>query len=69
MGDMAHHPSQVDRIDWCSAFDLDHPTVIENRRKLFDLVESEELIAAFCHFPQSFGRLVRLDGKRIFQAL
>ncbi|MCH8814882.1 MAG: MBL fold metallo-hydrolase [Chloroflexi bacterium] len=69
MGDMAHHPSQVEEIEWCTAFDLDHPTVIENRRKLFDQAEAEGLISAFCHFPQPFGKLVRLDGKRVFQGL
>ncbi|MFQ5471652.1 MAG: MBL fold metallo-hydrolase [Dehalococcoidia bacterium] len=69
MGDMAHHPSQVDQIEWCSAFDIDHPTVIENRRKLFDQAEADGLISAFCHFPQPFGKLVRLDGKRVFQTL
>lgn len=69
MGDLAHHPAQVDRTEWCTGFDMDHPTVIESRRKLFDLAESEGLISAFCHFPRPFGKLVRLDGKRIFQAL
>jgi glyoxylase-like metal-dependent hydrolase (beta-lactamase superfamily II) len=69
MGDMAHHPAQVDQIEWCTAFDLDQATVIENRRKLFDRAEADGLISAFCHFPQPFGKLVRLDGKRVFQAL
>ena len=69
MGDMAHHPAQVDHIDWCSGFDADHPRTTESRRKLFDQVESEGLVAAFCHFPEPFGKLVKLEGKRVFQAL
>lgn len=69
MGDMAHHPAQVDQIEWCSGFDSDHAQTISSRRRLFDLVESEGLVAAFCHFPDAFGKLVRLQGKRIFQAL
>jgi glyoxylase-like metal-dependent hydrolase (beta-lactamase superfamily II) len=69
MGDMAHHPAQVDEIDWCSGFDMDHAQTPASRRKLFDEVESEGLLAAFCHFPEPFGRLVRLEGKRVYRAL
>jgi hypothetical protein len=25
-GDVAHYPAQVERIDWCASFDMDHPT-------------------------------------------
>jgi glyoxylase-like metal-dependent hydrolase (beta-lactamase superfamily II) len=69
MGDMAHHPAQVDQIDWCSGFDNDHPQTVASRRKLFEMVESEGLVAAFCHFPEPFGKLVRLEGKRVYRAL
>lgn len=69
MGDMAHHPAQVEHIEWCSGFDTDHAVTTDSRRRLFDQVESEGLLAAFCHFPQPFGKLVRLEGKRIFQML
>ncbi len=68
-GDLAHHPAQVDHVEWCSGFDMDHTTTAETRRKVFDQMESQGLLAAFCHFPDSFGRLVRLEGKRVFQAL
>jgi len=69
-GDLAHHPAQVDHIEWCAAFDMDHPTTIESRRKIFDQLEADGLIAGFCHFPEApFGRLIRLNGKRIWQAV
>lgn len=68
-GDLAHHPAQVDRIDWCASFDMDQATTTETRRKVFAQMESDGLIAAFCHFPEPFGRLTRLEGKRVFQAL
>jgi len=69
MGDMAHHPAQLDHIDWCASFDMDHPTTIESRRKVFDDAEENGLPVGFCHFPEPFGKLVRSNGKRIFQVL
>jgi glyoxylase-like metal-dependent hydrolase (beta-lactamase superfamily II) len=69
-GDLAHPPAQVERTDWCSGFDGDPATAIQSRSKAFDLVEADGLLAAMCHFPQpGFGKLVRLEGKRVFQAL
>ena len=69
-GDLAHHPAHVDHTDWCSGFDGDPAKAIESRSKAFDLLEADGLLAAMCHFPQpGFGKLVRLAGKRVFQAL
>ena len=68
-GDLAHHPAQLDRIEWCSAFDADARTTTETRRKVFDQAEADRLITAFCHFPDPFGKLIPLQGKRVFQAL
>ena len=34
-----------------------------------EMLEADEATAAFCHFPEPFGKIVRLDGKRVFQAL
>jgi hypothetical protein len=33
------------------------------------MLEADGVVAAFCHFPAPFGRLIRADGKRVFQAL
>jgi len=69
-GDLAHHPAQVDRIEWCSGFDMDATKTVETRRKVFDQLEADGLLAAFCHFPEpGFGKLVRLQGKRIWQVV
>ncbi|HLA18270.1 MAG TPA: MBL fold metallo-hydrolase [Dehalococcoidia bacterium] len=69
-GDLAHHPAQVERSEWCSGFDGDPAKAIDSRGKAFDLVEADGLLTAMCHFPQpGFGKLVRLEGKRVFQAL
>lgn len=69
MGDMAHHPSQVEEVEWCASFDVDKTTVVGSRRKIFDQAEQDGAPVAFCHFPEPFGKLVRTNGKRIFQAL
>jgi len=68
-GDLAHHPAQIDHVEWCSSFDADAATTTETRRRVLDQVEADGLTAAFCHFPHPFGKLVRLEGKRVFQAL
>ncbi|HEU4759667.1 MAG TPA: MBL fold metallo-hydrolase [Dehalococcoidia bacterium] len=69
-GDLAHHPAQVERSDWSSAFDGDPPKAVESRKKVFDQLESEGSLAVICHFPDpGFGRLARVQGKRVFQAL
>src|SRR5438128_11961790 len=67
--DSRHHPAQIDHVEWCSAFDADARTTTETRRKVFDQAEDDGLITAFCHFPDPFGKLVPLQGKRVFQAL
>jgi glyoxylase-like metal-dependent hydrolase (beta-lactamase superfamily II) len=69
-GDLAHHPAQVDRTDWCSGFDGDRDGAVASRTRVFDQIENEGLVACICHFPSAgLGRLVRADGKRVFQAL
>ncbi len=69
-GDLAHHPAQVERTEWCSGFDGEPAGATASRRKVFDQLESEGLTAVLCHFPgDGIGRLVRLEGKRVFQAL
>ena len=69
-GDLAHHPAQVDRPEWCCGFDADPDTAIASRAKAFDQLEAEGFVARINHFaPPGFGRLVRRNGKRIFQAL
>ncbi len=69
-GDLAHHPAQVERTEWCSGFDGDPSQAVATRRKVFDQLEADGLVAAICHFPDpGFGKLVRLEGKRVWQAL
>lgn len=70
MGDVAHHPMQMDRPDWSPGFDVDGVKAAETRAKVADRLESENIIAAFCHFPgEGFGRIVRVAGRRVFQTM
>jgi glyoxylase-like metal-dependent hydrolase (beta-lactamase superfamily II) len=69
-GDLAHHPAQIDQPGWSPGFDVDPNLSVQSRSAVFDRLEAEGLIGAFCHFPSpGFGRLARANGKRIFQAL
>lgn len=69
-GDLAHHPAQVDHPEWKLAFDTDHEKAAESRSRILDQLEADGLVAAFCHFPApGFGRIVRSNGRRIFQAM
>jgi glyoxylase-like metal-dependent hydrolase (beta-lactamase superfamily II) len=68
-GDVAHHPAQVDRTDWSPVFDTDSAASSNTRARIMEVLEAEGMTAAFCHFPEPFGRIVRLDGKRVFQAI
>jgi glyoxylase-like metal-dependent hydrolase (beta-lactamase superfamily II) len=68
-GDLAHHPAQLDRTDWCSSFDTNPAGASATRSEVLDRIEADGLTAAFCHFPEPFGKLARLGGKRVFRAL
>jgi glyoxylase-like metal-dependent hydrolase (beta-lactamase superfamily II) len=68
-GDLAHHPAQVHETKWCPVFDENSSASSESRRRVVEMLEAEGAIAAFCHFPAPFGKIVRLEGKRVFQAL
>jgi glyoxylase-like metal-dependent hydrolase (beta-lactamase superfamily II) len=68
-GDVAHHPCQVDRPEWSGAFDTDGTQSAETRKKIVDRLEKDGAIAAFCHFPQEFGKIAKQGNRRVFQAL
>ena len=68
-GDVVIHPAQVTEEDWCPKFDGDWDTAILTRRKFLDQVEADNITVVSCHFPApGFGRVVRQDGKRYWQA-
>ena len=70
LGDALVHPAQVEHPDWGFAFDFDGETAVRTRNSLLDRIEAEGLVLSACHFPEpGFGRVVRLEGRRLWQAL
>ncbi len=69
-GDSSHHPAQLIHPDWSPDVDTDPVQSAQSRDRLFDRVIDEQRtwIAGHWQYP-GFGRIVRLDGKRIFKAL
>lgn len=69
-GDASHHPVQLAHPDWSPVFDADPALASKSRDALFDLVADGERTWLAGHWPYpGLGRIVRLDGKRVFRAL
>lgn len=70
VGDASHHPAQLIHPDWSPGFDIDPIQSARSRDALFDraIAEDRVWLAGHWDFP-GMGRLVRVDGKRVFQAL
>ena len=70
MGDAIHSPAQVQEWEWCSRADMDPDQARASRRKLVEEAEREGTLIAAGHFPApGFGRVVRLEDRRYWQAL
>ncbi len=70
LGDVAHHPKQVQETGWKVFADCDHDVARETRESVMKLVEEKGLKMAAGHFPApGFGQIVRLEGRRVWQAL
>ena len=70
IGDLAHHPVQLTETAWEAWADMDKRQAAETRERMAQRLEEEGSLAIGGHFPApGFGRLVRIDGRRIWQAL
>ena len=70
LGDAIHIPAQVTEPDWSPRPDVDPIRSAETRRSLVDRAEQDGAVLAGGHFPSpGFGRVVRLKGRRYWQAL
>lgn len=70
MGDVAHHPAQVENCHWSPSFDLNGEQAAATREKMMKRLETEGHLAAFCHFPESgIGRIVRANNMRTWQPI
>jgi glyoxylase-like metal-dependent hydrolase (beta-lactamase superfamily II) len=70
IGDASHHPVQLDHPDWSPSADADPLLSARTRERVFEeaVAGGYPVLAGHWPFP-GMGRIVRLDGKRVFQAL
>lgn len=70
VGDALHSPAQVQEWEWCSRADLDPDQARASRWRLVEQSLNEGTLLAAGHFPApGFGRVVRLQDRRYWQAL
>lgn len=70
IGDASHHPAQLDHPDWSPAFDTDPILSAKTRDQLFDAAIADGRLWLAGHWQHpGIGRIVRLEGKRVFEAL
>jgi glyoxylase-like metal-dependent hydrolase (beta-lactamase superfamily II) len=70
VGDASHHPMQLDHPDWSPSADVDPVLSARTREKLFEeaIDDGRAWFAGHWEHP-GIGRIVRLNGRRVFQAL
>ncbi len=70
LGDVLHNPVQAHETDWVSRADMDPEQTRITRRSLMERLEQEGTLVAAVHMPApGFGKIVRLEGRRYWQAL
>ena len=68
LGDVFHNPAQVTETEWIFSFDYDPDQAVQTRGRMVDHAESGNMPMAICH-TTGFGRVVRTEGRRYWQAL
>ena len=70
LGDVLHNTAQIEKTDWASRADIIPDLAISTRQSVLDRLESEGIPVAAVHLPApGFGKIVRLQGKRYWQAI
>jgi glyoxylase-like metal-dependent hydrolase (beta-lactamase superfamily II) len=70
IGDMAHHPVQMTETEWSVSFDINPQQAAATRALVAERLERDGGLVIGGHFPPpGIGRLIRLDGRRLWQAL
>ena len=70
LGDVLHNPVQAHETGWVSRADMDPEQTRITRRSLMERLEQEGTLVAAVHMPApGFGKIVRLEGRRYWQAL
>ena len=70
-GDMLHAKEQIENADWCAGVDTDKTASAASREAVLARAEREGLLVAAGHFHPgvNYGRVVRRQGRRYWQAL
>jgi glyoxylase-like metal-dependent hydrolase (beta-lactamase superfamily II) len=71
MGDVLHSKAQVHEPGWTAGVDIDKEASRRSRNAMLDLAEREGYVVAAGHFHPTdhIGKVVRLEGRRYWQAL
>ena len=70
LGDVLHNTVQIENTDWVSRADIDPEQTRITRRNLMERLERDGIPVAAVHLASpGFGRIVRLDNRRQWQAL
>jgi glyoxylase-like metal-dependent hydrolase (beta-lactamase superfamily II) len=71
MGDVLHSKAQVNEPGWTAGVDIDKEASRRSRSAMLDLAEREGYVVAAGHFHpvDHIGKVVRLEGRRYWQAL
>ncbi|MDQ1502228.1 MAG: hypothetical protein QOI86_5568 [Actinomycetota bacterium] len=69
LGDVLHCPAQLPEAEWSVLFDVDQALARSTREKVLAELEDSTTMLACSHFSEAvFGRVVRGNGKRYWQA-
>ena len=70
LGDAIHSQAQVQETHWVSRADMDPEQTRSTRRALMEQLEQADILGIIGHFPApGFGKIVRGEGRRYWQAL
>ena len=71
VGDVLHSKVQIQEAGWCAGVDIDKQQSRRSREELLRMAEDESYIVAAGHFHPNdhLGRVIRLEGRRYWQAL
>ena len=70
LGDVLHNTVQIENTDWVSRADIDPEQTRITRRDIMDRLERDGIPVAAVHMAApGFGRIVRTENRRYWQAL
>ena len=70
LGDILHNTAQIENTEWVSRADIDPVQTRITRLEMMDRLEREGIPVAAVHLaPPGFGKIVRENGRRFWQAL